>query len=163
MPLDIEDPADLTTFLRRRGLDADHARFERLDGGVSNRTVLVSWADGHAWVIKQALARLRVAADWRCSPERVHREALGGRWLSAHCPGAVPRIVLEDEDEHLLAMDAVPQPHENWKAMLLAGRVEPAHLRQFGELLGAIHRAGADVPEPFGDWTYFEALRLEPF
>ena len=31
-------------------------------------------------------------------------------------------LAFEDVDRSLLAMEAVPQPHENWKTMLLRGR-----------------------------------------
>jgi hypothetical protein len=39
-----------------------------LSGGVSNRTVLLERETGERWVIKQALAKLRVRSHWFCSP-----------------------------------------------------------------------------------------------
>ena len=74
---DIEDFDALRDYLRREG----HFRaggpvsFKKLAGGVSNRTVLVTWADGHGWALKQALAKLRVEVDWFSSPERIMVEA----------------------------------------------------------------------------------------
>ena len=50
------------------------ARLHVLTGGVSKRTVLVQRANGQAWVIKQALSKLRVEVDWFCSPERIRGE-----------------------------------------------------------------------------------------
>jgi 5-methylthioribose kinase len=139
-----------------------------LGGGVSNRTVLVRRDNGEAWVLKQALEQLRVRVDWHSDPRRIEREAFGIERLSEIAPaGAITPLVFVDPAHHLLAMQAVPDPHENWKSMLMAGRLEPAHVRQFAELLAAIHRAGFDrrqqfAPE-FDDRTFFESLRLEPY
>ena len=95
-----------------------------LGGGVSNRTVLVALPDGRAWVLKQALERLRVKEPWFSDPARIRREAEGLRWLQRMAPeGAITPLVFEDPAENLLAMQAVPQPHENYKSLLLNGRV----------------------------------------
>jgi len=168
--LDIEQPGALVAYLRATGRIApDETPAVRvLAGGVSNRTVLVERANGDAWVVKQALAKLRVAVDWFSSPERIHREALGLRWLARLAPpGAITPLVFEDHGHHLLAMAAVPQPHENWKTMLLAGRLAPDHLDQFARLLGTVHRAGhdrrAEVEPVFADRGFFASLRLEPY
>ncbi len=170
--LDIEDPDDLVAWLRRSGrIEPDEQpRIEVLAGGVSNRTVLVerTGARRGAWVIKQALDKLRVQADWFSDPARVHREAAGLRWLAKLTPpGSVPAFLFEDHEHHLLAMQAVPQPHENWKTVLLAGRVDQTHCEQFGTLLGTIHRRAFErrdeVRPAFDDRTFFESLRLEPY
>jgi aminoglycoside phosphotransferase (APT) family kinase protein len=169
--LDIERADALLAYLRSSG----HIRFDEepaicvLAGGVSNRTVLVERPGvGEAWVVKQALPKLRVAVDWFSDPERIHREALGLRWLEELAPsGTITPLVFEDRDNHLLAMEAVPQPHENWKTMLLRGRLENDHVEEFGRLLGTVHRGGyerREETEPtFRDRSYFESLRLEPY
>src|SRR5439155_21848724 len=115
--------------LRQRDPSCEPVRLQTLAGGVSNRTVLVRFAEGQAWVIKQALAKLRTKADWFSDPSRVHREALGIRWLEKLLPaGAGPAFVFEDFENHLLAMHAVPEPHENWKEMLLQGNIQHSHV-----------------------------------
>ncbi len=139
-----------------------------LAGGISNRTVLVERPTGESWVLKQALEKLRVSVDWFSDPERVHREALGLRWLRELAPAAtITPLVFEDHEHHLLAMEAVPQPHENWKAMLLEGRVKGEHVEQFGRLLGEVHRKAHERREElapiFEDRSFFESLRLEPY
>ena len=106
--------------------------------------------------------------DWFSDPKRVHREALGLRWLEALAPpGTITPLLFEDRDNHLLAMEAVPEPHENWKTMLLDGRLENDHVEQFGRLLGTVHRGGyehREEAEPvFRDRSVFESLRLEPY
>jgi 5-methylthioribose kinase len=168
--LDIEQPDQLLAYLRQHNHIAagEEVTITPLAGGVSNRTVLVERTSGEAWVLKQALEKLRVAVDWFSSPQRIHREAAGMRSLAELLPpGAVPRLIFEDSEHHLLAMDAVPQPHANWKTMLLAGDLDAYHVSQFGEILAAIHgrsHAEAERLAPiFADRSFFESLRLEPY
>jgi fructosamine-3-kinase len=168
--LDIENHAMLAEYLRRRDPSCEPTHFQTLAGGVSNRTVLVQFEAGQSWVIKQALAKLRTKAEWFSDPARVHREALGMRWLSKLAPpGTIPEFVFEDFENHLLAMQAVPQPHENWKSMLMAVpvRLHLDYFRQFGWLLGIIHGKSKDqaveLSSAFDDRSFFESLRIEPY
>lgn len=169
-PLDIERPGELAAYLREAGLimPDEQPEVTVLAGGVSNRTVLVERKGGEAWVVKQALAKLRVQVDWFSDPERIHREALGMSWLTELAPpGSTTTLIFEDYEHHLLGMSAVPQPHANWKTMLLAGHLDMEHVAQFGTLLGTIHRKSADRIDElrplFGDRSFFESLRLEPY
>jgi 5-methylthioribose kinase len=168
--VDIEQPAELLAYLRAHGRigPAEEPRCEVLSGGVSNRVVRLQRPNGETWVLKQSLAKLRVPVDWFSPPERIHREALGLRWLAELAPpGTITPLVFEDHEHHLLAMQAVPEPHENWKAMLLGGHLRIEHVEQFGRLLAAIHRRGAwrrqELQPVFADRSYFESLRLEPY
>ncbi len=168
--LNIEQPDTLITYLRQtQRIGPEEQPVVRvLAGGVSNRTVWVERPIGEAWVLKQALAKLRVQVDWFSDPERVHREALGLRWLAQLAPpGTITPLLFEDHTQHLLAMQAVPQPHANWKTLLLAGQLDSDHVTQFGRLLGAIHRRAYERREElapiFADRSFFESLRLEPY
>jgi aminoglycoside phosphotransferase (APT) family kinase protein len=168
--VDIEQPAALTDYLRATGrVAAEEALSIRvLAGGVSNKTVLVERSNGEAWVLKQALPKLRVKVNWFSDPARIGCEALALRWLPKLAPErAITPLIFEDPAQHLLAMAAVPQPHENWKAMLLAGKVFPRHVRQFGRLLGTVHRAAYERRDElaplFDDRSFFESLRVEPY
>jgi 5-methylthioribose kinase len=168
--LDIEQPAQLAAFLERKGLIApgEAIRSQALPGGVSNRTVLVERPNGDAWVLKQALAQLRVQVEWFSDPDRIHNEAAGMRCLGELLPpGSITAFLFEDEAQHVVAMSAVPQPYRNWKAMLLEGDLQAGHVVQFGELLGIMHRRGAEpdrhLDRAFADRAYFESLRLEPY
>lgn len=168
--LDIEDSAALIAYLRQDGrIRADETPAVRnLAGGVSNRTVLIQRRSGEAWVLKQALDRLRVRVEWYSDPRRIEREALGIQRLSEIAPeGTITPLIFLDAPRHVLAMRAVPELHENWKSMLMSGRLEADHVRQFAELLAAIHRAGFDRWEQFArefeDRSFFESLRLEPY
>jgi 5-methylthioribose kinase len=168
--LDIEQPGALLSYLRGSGRigEEEDPVVHVLAGGVSNRTVLVERPTGVAWVLKQALEKLRVSVDWFSDPERVHREALGLRWLQELAPpGSITPLVFEDHEHHLLAMEAVPEPHENWKTMLLSGKLHRRHVEQFGALLAEVHRKSYEhrheLAHEFRNRSFFEALRLEPY
>jgi aminoglycoside phosphotransferase (APT) family kinase protein len=168
--LDIEQPGQLVAYLRASGRMGvgEEAEVRVLAGGVSNRTVLVKRSNGEAWVLKQALEKLRVAVEWHSDPRRIEREALGMRRLASLAPpGSIPALLFEDARHHLLAMAAVPEPHENWKTPLLRGQLERQHVEQFGRLLGAIHRGSHERREElaplFEERGFFESLRLEPY
>jgi len=168
--LDIEQIPALIDYLRQAAhIAADETpQIQVLAGGVSNRTVLVARGTGEAWVLKQALTKLRVPVDWFSDPERVHREALGLYWLTLLVPpGLIPGLIFEDHTHHLLAMQAIPQPHTNWKTQLLAGQLEMAQVKQFATLLATIHSQAAqrqdELAPIFADRTFFESLRLEPY
>jgi aminoglycoside phosphotransferase (APT) family kinase protein len=165
----IEQPAELVAYLRRGGWigGQEQPRVTNLAGGVSNRTVLVERAGGEAWVLKQALEQLRTKAEWHSSPLRIHREAMGMRWLERLAPGSIAPLVFEDHEHHLLAMRAVPPPHDNLKALLLAGQIEQDLIAQFGALLATVHRRAYEqreaVARAFADRSFFESLRIEPY
>jgi aminoglycoside phosphotransferase (APT) family kinase protein len=164
--LDIEAPGALRNYLLERGLLAaeESVQISILSGGVSSRTVLVRREDGESWVVKQALPALRVATEWRSNPARSRREAAGARALAKLLPpGSVPAIVFEDPAHHLFVMTAAPPGARNWKTLLLAGQVEPAHFSAAGALLADLHSSCADLAAEFADTSFFETLRLEPY
>jgi 5-methylthioribose kinase len=165
--VDIEEPAALLTYLRRTGrvAETECPEIRILRGGVSNRTVLVTRPGGERWVLKQALPQLRVAVEWFSPPERIYRETLGMQWLGQILPkGAVPQFVFDDPEQFVLCMSAVPEPNRNWKEMLLAGELVQHHVDQFARLLAAIHsERSPEAAGAFGDTSFFESLRLEPY
>jgi len=169
--LDIENRDELQRYLRANFAPAEEfeiCEFRILAGGVSSRTVLVEFAGGQRWVLKQALAKLRVAADWFSDPVRVHREALGMRVLHEILPQSIPKLIFDDERHHVLGMEAVSEPHENWKTMLLAGRglefAEWFGIRLLVIHCGSYNRSADDaLARRFDDRTFFETLRLEPY
>ena len=168
--MNIEVPDQLISYLEERGIleAGESVEVRVLAGGVSNRTVLVSRSAGSDLVLKQALPKLRVATDWFSDPSRIYREAEGMRVLQTLLPaGAVPAFVFEDGDRHILAMAAAPEPHENWKEMLLRGEVDFDLVVQFGKNLGQIHEsfdvAGFDPQSVLWKKDFFESLRLEPY
>jgi 5-methylthioribose kinase len=168
--LDIENTHDLIAFLRSRGLllGQETAEIRKLEGGVSSRTVLVRAENRPAFVVKQALSKLRVAVDWYSHPERIHREARGLEWLAKLAPtGTITPLLFEDGELHIIVMTAVPEPNLNWKAALLAGNVNAEYIQQFATVLATIHVRSAQqkelIRDVFADRSFFESLRLEPY
>lgn len=168
---DIEQQDSLTAYLRENetlAADETLAQMRVLAGGVSNRTVWVELPDGRQWVIKQALDKLRVEVDWYSSPARIEREGLALRALpSLLPPGRTPAFVFEDDVHHILGMRAIPEPHENWKTRLLAGKINAPLITDFARHLALMHQGSWERADDFGllfeDRSFFETLRLEPF
>src|SRR5690348_800251 len=105
MEFNIENFPALLEYLRATArLSPDESpRLTNLAGGVSNRTVLLERSDGEAWVLKQALERLRVQVEWHSDPRRIEREALGIQTLARIAPpGAITPLVFLDPANHLL-------------------------------------------------------------
>ena len=73
---------------------------ERLTGGVSSDIWRIDLPSGPICV-KRALAKLRVAADWRAPVERNMYEA---RWMR-HAAGFAPRLLGQDAASGTLAME----------------------------------------------------------
>lgn len=168
--VDIENASDLLRYLReseRIGKE-ETPTVRTLRGGVSNKTVLLQRPDGSRWVLKQALPKLRVQAEWFSDPARIRVEANALRYLPLVTPAnTTPKLLFEDPEPHLLAMAAVPEPHENWKERLLSGRLDPDFISQFGRLLASIHGRSYELRQElfttFEDRSFFETLRLEPY
>ena len=154
--------------LRRLGvLPADaEPEISALSGGVANVVLAISWTGGDV-VIKQALPKLRVAADWRIDPSRtlIEREALDyiGAILS---PGSVPEVLAFDPDECLLVMSRAPAGGTVWKRALLAGEAETEVAEQLGAMMGCLHRESAadpDLAERFPDRWPLTQGRTDPY
>jgi len=168
--VNIENHDELLVYLKQSGRieAAEQPHFTTLQGGISNRTVLVERQAGQSWVIKQALAKLRVDVDWFSDPSRIEREAAAMKYLAQLAPpGSIIPLIFLDQEHHLLAMQAVAQRHENFKSRLLTGQIERNEIEQFARLLGAIHRNAwnrrDELAEIFDNRAYFESLRLEPY
>lgn len=141
-------------------------KYEVLKGGVSNKAILYSGAAGN-WVIKQALTKLRVDADWFSSPERLHVEAKAIAWLNTFLPkNAVPGLVFFDLDNYILGMEAVPQPHYNFKSLLLKSKLDLTLVAEMARLLATIHNQGVNdssAESIFSNRTFFKTLRIEAY
>jgi 5-methylthioribose kinase len=168
--IDIEDADQLVGYLRNTGrIDSQEELIVRkLSGGVSNKTVWLKRSNGQAWVIKQSLPKLRVRSDWFSDPARINIEANGLRYLPRVAPrGSITPLVFKDPSQHLLAMEAVPEPHQNWKQRLLCAKIESELFSLFAELLGSIHRESFRLRHElwpiFAEKKFFQTLRLEPY
>mgnify|MGYP003701491447 CR=1 FL=1 len=161
-------PDEVLGAVRRMGLIAadETPRAEALSGGVASDIWRIDAAGG-PFCVKRALARLKVAADWRAPVERNVYEVAWFRVAGSIVPEAVPAILGHDEAAGLFAMAWLePSQHRLWKADLLAGVVDPAVAWAVGDRLGRIHAGSAARPElaaEFATDAIFHAIRLEPY
>jgi aminoglycoside phosphotransferase (APT) family kinase protein len=163
------DSQNLADYLTRRGwLDAgDPAEVQALAGGVSNVVFRVSSPSRGEIVIKQSRGQLRTRAAWFSRLERIFREIDMLRALAPLLPErAVPRVLFEDRENFLFAMQAAPAAHIVWKAELLSGNADPKIAAALGEYLSTVHCRTAGDPRLrslLGDRTVFDELRIDPF
>lgn len=165
--VDVLSTGTVVPYLRGRGLLTGTAQptVTRLAGGVSGEVIAVDAGPTHL-VVKQALARLRVEAEWTADPRRILTEAAALRQAAAISPEAVPQVIDIDADAHAVVVSRAPATLRPWKQDLLAGRVETPVARRLGALLASWHLGTAHDPAAarnFGDQTTFVDLRIEPF
>jgi 5-methylthioribose kinase len=128
----------------------------------------VALSDGRQLVLKRALPKLRVAADWRAPAGRSEAEV---RWLKLVATEVdrqlVPEVLGEDAARHSFAMQYLPaEQYPLWKAQLASGAADPAFAAQVGAALARSHAATAsrpDIAQRFANDEQFFALRLEPY
>lgn len=119
------------------------------------------------FVMKQALAKLKVKEEWLSDPRRTVRECDAIRRIAPHLPpGSTPAILFEDRENCIYAMSAAPEDACDWKTALLSGEIHPPTAAAIARILAAMIRAtwkSAEWDERFGDQTVFEQLRLDPY
>jgi 5-methylthioribose kinase len=163
-----EDKDMLAASLQRMGLIAAGQSFTAtaLPGGVSCDVWHVKTPRGEM-IVKRALPRLRVEAEWKAPAERASAEADWFRLVAEFDPRIVPDVLGEDRAHHIFAMEYLPpETHKLWKAELAAGRADADFAARVGERLAHIHAFTAnreDVMHDFAHDAQFHALRLEPY
>ena len=154
--------------LRQAGLlnPGEHALIEALTGGVSSDISLVS-VDTRRFCVKRALAKLKVAADWRAPVERNKSEVDWMKVVARIVPGSVPEILADRSDDGWFAMAYLdPAQHPLWKTELRDGRVDAAFAAAVGSVLARIHSSSArdaSLPQRFATDHIFYPIRLEPY
>ena len=150
--------------MRAAGRIGGHSTVRRLSGGVSSFIAVVG-EDGDPWVLKAARHRLDVRDDWTADPRRAHREgAILAALDGSLGPLRVPRIYRIHHDPPVLEMEWLPPPAVNWKAELLAGRVDLGVVDALARGMAVLHQLA--VPAPIADPAgagLFDSLRLDPY
>ena len=143
----------------------EHPGCLALTGGVASDIWLVQAI--RPFVMKRALEKLRVTADWRAP---VSRNACEVAWLelaSAAVPGIAPAVLAHDREAGLFAMEYLPPGQfPVWKYELREGRVRADFAARVGRGLAAVHSFTAGRGESasrFNDDSVFIALRLDPY
>jgi len=136
-----------------------------LAGGVSASVIAVT-GDGIALVLKQPLSRLRVDRVWEASPERSLAEVAALELLGELTPGTVPRVLVQDAGDHMIALELLPASARNWQTEIAEERVHSELGTWAGRTLGYWHAQTAGrnrLPSALQASESFEELRLVPF
>jgi aminoglycoside phosphotransferase (APT) family kinase protein len=162
----MNESADFLELLRCEGVVRDpRATLTPLTGGVSCEIYLVE--DGaERFVVKRALAKLKVKADWFADVSRNRHEWEFIRYVARFVPTAVPALRYCSETGNYFAMEYLGDQFQNWKQVLLAGKADPECAARAGTLLAEIHRRSAGDAEAmrrFDTTANFFQLRIEPY
>jgi aminoglycoside phosphotransferase (APT) family kinase protein len=168
MALAPEQQQSVLEALRRMKLvgDTESPALIPLSGGVSSLILKVETAHG-ALCVKQALPRLKVAAEWLAPVERNSAEVAWLKLAAGLRCDSVPQILGVDDSAWLFAMRYLdPDVYPVWKSQLRDGVIETAMARAVAEDLSAIHAAtagDAKIARGFANDKTFYDLRLEPY
>ena len=163
---------DLRTTLERMQLLRPGEAFsaETLAGGVSSDILRIDLPERSpviSFCFKRALAKLKVAADWRAPVERNHAEVEWFRVAGELAPQSVPRILAEDEQSGAFAMEYLePDRHPVWKSELRDGNIHAETATAVARCIAAIHAGTAhreDLAQRFANDHIFHPIRLEPY
>ncbi|HSI79152.1 MAG TPA: phosphotransferase [Solirubrobacterales bacterium] len=161
------DDAELVRHLRARGLVTSEMPVDvrQLPGGVSGEVRAVV-APGLDVVVKRVHGALLVEDDWFADEERLLTEGGALRLAGDLEPLAVPRVIDLDPRTRTLVIERAPRSWTNWRAELLAGRIDPDVGARLGRVLSGWHRETERDPglaSAFVDKTSFVQLRIDPF
>jgi aminoglycoside phosphotransferase (APT) family kinase protein len=160
--------AAIEAALRTGGMigEAVGVRFTTLTGGVASDIWKVE-TGGTTFVVKRALPKLRVAADWYAPVDRNLSEAAWLRVAKRIVPHAAPDVLFEDTASAMFAMNYFPPDlFPVWKAELRDGRVDLAFAAAVGRTVARIHQGTAEdetIAQAFANDAAFHAIRLEPY
>lgn len=165
--IDISQKEILLSYLIDRGLihSPENTQIKYCGGGVSGSVALVTEGE-ECFLVKQALASLKVAADWQCDPSRMRVEYEAQKTYASLAPDQVSRAICYDAENYIMVREAAPDAAWMWKADLLCGKLDFDKARQAIEALLAVHnRTAADeqVKATFSDSQFFRQLRVEPY
>jgi len=140
-------------------------RARALTGGVSSVVIEI---DGptFALVVKQPLARLRVAEEWLANRNRIFAEARALELAASLTPGRVPRLVDFDEVYGAITLEAAPRGWRSWKEQLFDASAERGTALGLGETLAIWHSVTAGegrLGAPLADTETFTELRVKPY
>lgn len=160
---------EVKKYLIREGLvsKADTVHIEYLSGGVSCRVWKII-RDQDRRVIKQALEKLDVKADWFSDVERIHREHQVMKQIELIVPDSnVPKVLHVDYINHVYMMTCAEEGVQTWKDMLMKGIINKDTAKSAASILSRIHKESykidEDIKAEFSDQKYFNQLRIDPF
>ena len=160
---------DVKTYLIDSGIAdvVDEPVIEQLTGGVSSSTWKINLKHNH-WVIKQALAKLKVEAEWYSDVERIHREHEVMEALEVIVPaGKIPKVLYKDYNNHIYMMTCAEGKIQTWKEVLMEGDFLTLYADNAAAFLSDMHEKSNRLYfyeiEKLKDQKYFRQLRIDPF
>lgn len=136
-----------------------------LGGGVSCEIFKVEQG-AKTFIVKRALAKLRVAAEWRVDVGRNAVEYAFYDTMARPLAGSLPRVFFHNPARGYFTMECLEEGWRNWKDLLLQGSMEAVHGKLAGTLLGALHVItwqDARLKEKFDTTANFRQLRTDPY
>ena len=165
--IDISTPQTLAGYLAATGLakDARAVTVKYFDSGVSCTVALATEGENQL-LVKQALAKLKVRADWRCDPRRILVEKDANETYHQIVPDHAPEVLYYDAQNHIFARRAVPEDYTMWKSELLGGVLNYNLASGVIGALSQVHSRTAKTPETarrFADKSFFVDLRIDAY
>ncbi len=162
----MSETASFLDVLRRNGhVLGPQTCLAPLSGGVSSEIYFVE--DGeNRFVVKRALAKLRVEDSWFADVARNVSECKYLKVVDQMMPGAVPQLYFSSPESGYFGMEYLGDDFENWKHLLLTGNFCTRHAELAGNFLGEIHRRTAHdegLRRQFDTTANFHQLRVEPY
>ncbi len=149
--------------LRKDGIiRSSTPQVQSLTGGVSSDIYKIIDED-RTFVVKRALEKLKVEADWKADLSRNHYEAAYIRYVGSFLPRSVPQIL--SQGDGYFVMEYL-EGFKNWKQLLMQKSCHLEYARQAGTLLGSIHRHSSGDPlaaQNFAAAENFIQLRVAPY
>lgn len=144
-------------------LPATGIHVRELPGGVSNLVFRAALPGQPDLILKQSLAKLRVAEDWFSDRRRIFREIDALKLLAPLAPpGSLPHVLFEDRPNFLFAMTAAHPDAPTWKQQLLAGQIDLTLASQAAHIQ-ALYFTPHPAHHNFAGLELFDQLRLDPY
>ncbi len=157
---------DIFLKLKKVGLlNSEDASYTPLGGGVSSDIWLIEGA-GEKYVVKKALAQLKVKAEWQADVRRNLAEQDFISYVDGFVPNGVAPVLYGDRREAFFVMPYYGSPWQTWKSLLLKEEVDLDVTAKAARLLAKIHLHSwqdSAVAQRFNNGEDFFQLRLEPY
>ena len=152
--------------LKSKGFElSENTKVTSLSGGVSCDICLVE--DGtENFVVKQALAKLKVKQDWFAETNRNMYEQRYLQYLNRILPKYAPKVIASFEHDNLFVMEYLGNNYRDWKKCLLNKEFNEQTAELIGDALGLIHKKSWNDPviaQQFDSGENFKQLRIAPY
>ncbi|GAD90647.1 enolase [Vibrio halioticoli NBRC 102217] len=157
--------SDLKQRLIESGIITDKATLKPLTGGVSSDIYLITEGEKKL-VVKQALEKLKVAADWRADVSRNKFELRYLQYVNRFMPNCVPTVLDGDEDSGFFTMEFLDGDFKNLKTEFLDNNIDEIAVLRTVEALAEIHKVSENDEQAkalFDSTKNFIELRVSPY